>query len=71
MILEMEAMRELLLYWLLSVFLKVWSKHQNHWEALLDLYIPELYSDLLNLDLWGRAQVSTNLTSSPDDFYVV
>lgn len=39
----MEAIRELLLYWLLSVFLKVWSEHQNHWEALLDVQILEPY----------------------------
>lgn len=68
---EMEAMRELLLYWLFSVFCEVWSEHQNHWEVLLDVQTPEPYSDLLNLDLWDRVQVSANITTSPADVYVV
>lgn len=58
----METTRDLLLYWLLSVFLITWSESQNPWEALLEAQIPEPGLDLLNLDLWDRTQESTNVT---------
>lgn len=69
--LEMETMRDLLLSWLLLVFLEVWSESQNHREALLDVQILEPSLDLFNLDLRDRVQKSTNVTNSRNVFFYV